>query len=856
MAKRLTSRNPLAYIGVEPLTPANTTQSKRNPTIDDFKNFEIGDVWVNTEIDEIWMLSSKTSTSGTWIQVGDSGGVGASQFATDAGTAAALGDTINIVGGSLINTDALTPNTVTISLDNGTDGQIIIGATAGSPAYGNLTSTGGTINISEGPNTLNIEADTTGFAENYPTDSGTAQPMGGDLNIIGGGNLNTEGAGNTVTVNITNGTDGQVLIGGGSDAQWGNITSLGGTITVTNGANTINLESTTDGTNTFTTDSGVATQALNNIDIVGANVISTAGATDTVTISLDNGTNGQLLIGGGANPVWANLTSTGATVVITNGANSINLEATGMGGGASTFNTDGAAATEAAGVIIMAGGDHITTSGAGNTVTFDLDNGTNGQLLIGGGAAAAWANLTSTGATITISNGPNSINLEATGGGDAGASEFITDSGTANQSLGEIQILGGSNILTSGAGNTVTVALDSDININSATINDDLVVLDTVTFGGPNFDNGVMQVNGGNVFSDNGTNGEILIGGGTNPQWANITSTDASVVITNGANTIDLSVPGGGGGSSTITQFTSSGTWTKSAGTNFVTIIGWHGGGGGASGGKGTGTASGGGGGGNGSCFYFTIPAVFCGATEPVVVGTGGTGGTAVTLANTKGNDGNPGTESYFGNIRLPIAANGGSATVTGFPSVAPGGQAGQVFTSFNSLQTFVASGEVAPYRPVAIVPGPNQGNSQFSRSGGNGSPTGAGSDAFNLGGNLPGVIYYSYKILAAGGGGGGGATGFSGGNGSRLNALDGVTALIPGATPGSNGVNKPSSGGMIVGGMGGGGGNGHATTPQNGGNGGFPGGGGGGGGMCGNAAAASGAGGNGGDGLVIVIEW
>jgi hypothetical protein len=41
-------------------------------------------------------------------------------------------------------------------------------------------------------------------------------------------------------------------------------------------------------------------------------------------------------------------------------------------------------------------------------------NGTNGQVLIGGGTAPAWANLTSSGNTITITNGANTINLETT----------------------------------------------------------------------------------------------------------------------------------------------------------------------------------------------------------------------------------------------------------------------------------------------------------------------------------------------------------------------------------------------------------------------------------------------------------
>ena len=122
------------------------------------------------------------------------------------------------------------------------NGEIIIGSTAGSPAYGHLTSTGGTITITEGSNTLNIEADTTQFASSYPTDSGTAIPLGGVLEVLGDGITLTSGSGNVVVVGLSNGTNGQILIGGGSSAEWENITSIGNTITITNGPNSINLE--------------------------------------------------------------------------------------------------------------------------------------------------------------------------------------------------------------------------------------------------------------------------------------------------------------------------------------------------------------------------------------------------------------------------------------------------------------------------------------------------------------------------------------------------------------------------------------------------------------------------------------
>lgn len=57
---------------------------------------------------------------------------------------------------------------------------------------------------------------------------------------------------------------------------------------------------------------------------------------------------------------------------------------------------------------------------------------------------------------------------------------------------------------------------------------------------------GVMQTSStGVISSSNGTNGQVIIGGGTAPAWANLASADSSVTITEGANTIDLSVAGG-----------------------------------------------------------------------------------------------------------------------------------------------------------------------------------------------------------------------------------------------------------------------------------------------------------------------
>jgi len=99
-------------------------------------------------------------------------------------------------------------------------------------------------------------------------------------------------------------------------------------------------------------------------------IVGQGSATNMVATSA--GTNGQLLIGAtGADPAFASLTSTGSSISFTPGANSLNLE---TGSSVSTsFPTDSGTATPSSGVLTIAGGTNINTSGAGSTATVNLD---------------------------------------------------------------------------------------------------------------------------------------------------------------------------------------------------------------------------------------------------------------------------------------------------------------------------------------------------------------------------------------------------------------------------------------------------------------------------------------------------
>lgn len=83
--------------------------------------------------------------------------------------------------------------------------------------------------------------------------------------------------------------------------------------------------------------------------------------------------------------------------------------------GIDKIHTNGADASENLmdSSITIVGSGEIATSGAVSTVTIGLTNGTDGQLLVGGGTAAVWADLTSSDSSITITAGANALDIKA-----------------------------------------------------------------------------------------------------------------------------------------------------------------------------------------------------------------------------------------------------------------------------------------------------------------------------------------------------------------------------------------------------------------------------------------------------------
>lgn len=267
---RLNGLRPLSYMGVEPSATPYFITNNSAPGSNDKFNFKVGDFWLDRDNLDPYTLVSLSAGSATWLKLATSAAT-AYAFVTDDGTAYAASGVLNIVGASVLSTAGAT-NEVSYDTTSGTDGQILIGATGGVPAWANITSTGGSITITNGAHSINLEGAGTGTLQQFTSDAGTVTPTVGVVDCAGGANIDTSGASDTLTVSLSDnvtvagtltlsylsggtaqtngsgavtsstGSDGQVLIGSSSGSPaWANITSAG-TVTITNGANSINLE--------------------------------------------------------------------------------------------------------------------------------------------------------------------------------------------------------------------------------------------------------------------------------------------------------------------------------------------------------------------------------------------------------------------------------------------------------------------------------------------------------------------------------------------------------------------------------------------------------------------------------------
>lgn len=363
----------------------------------------------------------------------------------------------------------------------------------GGPVYalgGNVNLVGDGIMTVVGDPALHTLTITTGgmVATSYTTDiGGPAIPVGHILVLTGGNNITTTGLGNTVTFDLTGTTDHAVQVGNAT----GSLTSLAVGATGEGLMGNTGADPSWTGSPTY---SGTVTGGTGLVATTG-DVTITAGNLDLPNTNAA-GTEGIIGFGGA---MWINNLGTHNTFV---GEDSGNLaltiatttDNTGLGYHALNI-LDGASNSVALGadsLALLVSGDFNTACGSSA-----LGQVATGGYNIGLGASA--------GSAITLASSSN-ICI-----GNVGAAESNT-----------IRIGTQGN----GAGQQDKAYMAGIYGASPAAATTSLVIVDSA---------GKLGA------SALATDGQLYIGAtGAAPLWANITSTDATITITNGANTIDL----------------------------------------------------------------------------------------------------------------------------------------------------------------------------------------------------------------------------------------------------------------------------------------------------------------------------
>jgi hypothetical protein len=298
MSNALSGRSSLSYRGTNAVNPPNWSYRDRNPTSQDAQNYSLGDLWLNTDLRQAWMLVSLAGVKGsptpliaTWIPL-NTGMSGADIIQGNTGgfVAGNGASVINFLG-DLVGLDVVgNPGTHTLTLSLANTGSVRTlqgdtgGAVSSSGGNINLLGTGGVISTTGAGNTITIDTVAL-FTSTFDTNAGTAQPSANILNVRGGSNISVSGSGNTITI------------------------AASPSVTQTN-LTTTNLTVTTS-------------ETFGNL---GQGVVQSDGSG---VLSSSKGTDGQVLIASTAGaPVWANLTA-GANIAITNGPNSIMIAQSG-----------------------------------------------------------------------------------------------------------------------------------------------------------------------------------------------------------------------------------------------------------------------------------------------------------------------------------------------------------------------------------------------------------------------------------------------------------------------------------------------------------------------------------------------
>jgi trimeric autotransporter adhesin len=264
-------QNALQNLSPEPIA------AQRDPGIKDFA--QLGTIWSNQATLDVFILAAFVGGVPQWLNVAGGAGVFDSVTATLGNITANLGDivasagdiiatlgditavagtisglvgnftgitvtanginstgplTIAALGAGVVQTDA----TGLVFSDNGADGQVLIGAGAGAPAWANITSPLGSIAVGNGANSITLETAGAAGTSELDADVGTAAPVAGVVQLLGGSNCSTTAAVDTVTIDL----DASISVAGSITGGTG-LTATTGDLVIT--AGNISLPTTT-----------------------------------------------------------------------------------------------------------------------------------------------------------------------------------------------------------------------------------------------------------------------------------------------------------------------------------------------------------------------------------------------------------------------------------------------------------------------------------------------------------------------------------------------------------------------------------------------------------------------------------
>jgi len=323
-----------------------------------------------------------------------------------------------------------------------TDGQLVIGSTGVDPVLANLASAGGTVTITNGAGTINLEAGAS-IPTTFNADAGSATPALNILTVSGGANISTSGAGSTVTIDLSGTTDHAVQVGNASGSLTSLVAGTTGELLIGNTGADPAFGSTAYGDFSFSNILAAATHR--SLSVVNTVADATSHADLRLSVAPAGGdamvsweVQGTLFYAMGVDnsdsDIWKLTTSSDPSsattaIAVDNGTAAVkfaNAYEFPIADGTTAYPlvTDGGGNLDFTSLTVAGGGtgvtsitDHALIVGSGTAAITEIGPLTDGQLVIGSTGVDPVASTLTAGTGVSITNAAGSITINSAGGG-------------------------------------------------------------------------------------------------------------------------------------------------------------------------------------------------------------------------------------------------------------------------------------------------------------------------------------------------------------------------------------------------------------------------------------------------------